>query len=273
MYKEYLEFSKKIACYAGKLMKDNFNKENDMEFKEDRTPVTIIDKKINEYLIEKVNNKYPEHSVNGEEISKKGNNYVWVCDPIDGTSMYTRGIPVSVFSLALVVDGDVLVGVVYDPFLDDMYSAIKGEGAYLNDKKIHVSNKKYGEIGSSIDYCMWDKAKYDTLEIAKKLRKNFKLCQVGSTAHASMLVATGKISAEIFPGTSHGSCDIAASKLIVEEAGGKVTSFKGEDQRYDLDIDGCILSNGIIHDELIKLINETYKEEICQNQKSILHLK
>ena len=273
MYNEYLNFAKEIAYYAGKLMKDNFNKSYDIEFKEDRTPVTTIDKQINEYLIERVKNKYPEYSVEGEEARKEGNNYVWVCDPIDGTSMFTRGIPISVFSLALVIDGDVKLGVVYDPFLDNMYTAIKGKGAYCNGEKIHVSNKKFGEIGSSIDYCMWDKAKYDTLEIAKKLRKNFKLCQVGSTAHASMLVATGKISAEIFPGVEHSHCDMAASKVIVEEAGGKVTNFKGEIQRYDKAIDGCVLTNGIIHDELIELIKETYKEELCQDQKYISHLK
>ena len=273
MYKEYLEFAKEIACYAGKLMKDNFNKENETEFKEDRTPVTVIDKKINEYLIEQVKEKYPEHRVDGEELKKEGNNNVWVCDPIDGTSMYTRGIPVSVFSLAFVIDGEVKVGVVYDPFLDNMYTAVKNEGAYCNGERIYVSDKVYGQIGSSIDYCMWNKAKYDTLELAKELRKDFKLCQVGSTAHASMLVATGKISAEIFPGTEHSNCDLAASSLIVEEAGGKVTNFKGEKERYDRDLDGVVLSNGIIHDELIKLIKEIYKEELCQNQKYILHLK
>ena len=264
MYKEYLDFSKEIAYYAGKLMKDNFNKDNETEFKEDRTPVTIIDKMINEYLIDKVTEKYPEHSVDGEELKKKGNNYSWVCDPIDGTSMYTRGIPVSVFSLAFVINGEVKVAVVYDPFLDDMYTAIKGEGAYLNDERIHVSDKVYGQIGSSIDYCMWNKAKYDTLEIAKELRKDFKLCQVGSTAHASMLVATGKISAELFPGTNHANCDLAASSLIVEEAGGKVTNFKGEKERYDHDLDGVVLSNGIIHDELIELINKIYFKDKSQ---------
>ena len=262
MYKEYLDFAKEIAYYAGKLMKDNFNKGNEITFKEDRTPVTDIDKKINEYLIERVKEKYPEHSVDGEEMKKEGNNYYWVCDPIDGTSMYTRGVPVSVFSLAFVIDGEVKIGVVYDPFLDDMYTAVKGEGAYCNDERIYVNNKEYGEIGSSIDYCMWDKAKYDTLDIAKKLRKNFKLCQVGSTAHASVLVAMGKICAEIFPGTEHSNCDLAASSLIVEEAGGKVTNFKGEKGRYDSTLDGVVLSNGIIHDKLIEIIKDTYKEEL-----------
>ena len=191
---EYLDFAIEIAKYAGVVIKDNFlNDNNSIEYKEDRTPVTIADKCINDYLIKRVKEKYPEHSVDGEEEKYlNSSKYVWVCDPIDGTSMYTRGIMVSVFSLALVFDGVPIVGVVYDPYLDKMYTAIKGNGAYCNNKKIHVNSKKFGELGLSIDWCMWNNAKYDTIELAKILRKNSKMCQVGSTAHAAMLVAEGK---------------------------------------------------------------------------------
>ena len=258
---EYLDFAIKIANYSGNIIKEYFfDKDKNIEYKSDRTPVTYVDKKINEYLIEEVNKKYPNHSVDGEEQKDlKNSEYVWVCDPLDGTSMYTRHIPVSVFSLALVIGGVPYVGVVYDPFLDEMYTAIKGKGAYCNNKKIHVNDKNIGELGCSIDYCMWDKAKYDTLELIKILRDRVKTCQIGSTAHASMLVARGALSAEIFPGTEHGHCDIAASKLIVEEAGGKVTDFYGFDQQYDREINGAILSNGIVHNQLIKTIKDIYK--------------
>lgn len=258
---EYLNFAINIANYAGKVMKEYFfEKENTIEFKEDRTPVTYADKVINNYLIDMVKKTYPNHSVDGEEAKLLNNSkYIWVCDPIDGTSMYTRHVPISTFSLALVIDGDPVVGVVYDPFLDDMYTAIKGKGAYCNNKKIHVNNKKYGELGTSVDVCMWNNAKYDTIEIMKEIRKDVKTCQVGSIAHASMLVARGTISAAIFPGTEHGHCDIAASKLIVEEAGGIVTNFKGEEQRYDRDIDGGVLTNKEINPIILSKIKEIYK--------------
>ena len=258
---EYLNFAMGIAKYAGSLMKEYFNKDSDVEFKKDRTPVTYVDKKINNYLINEVKKTYPMHSVDGEEEKYiVDSNYVWVCDPIDGTSMYTRGIPVSVFSLALVIDGEPVVGVVYDPYLDNMYTAIKGDGAYCNGEVISVNSLDLGDLGCSVDYCMWNNAKYDTLDIIKELRKDSKICQIGSVAHASMAVASGRISAEIFPGTSHGHCDIAASKLIVEEAGGMVTSFCGENQRYDRDIDGAIISNGVIHNNLIKKIKKIYNK-------------
>ena len=254
---EYLYFAKEIALYAGREMLKYFNKDKNIEFKEDRTPVTKVDKMINDYVIKQVKSKYPNHSIVGEEAqSLTKSKYVWVCDPIDGTSMYTRGIPVSVFSLALVYDGEPIVGVVYDPFLNRLYSAIKGEGAYCNDKRIGVNDMEYGQLGNSIDYCMWNNAKFDTLKLALEMRKNNKLCQVGSTAHASMLVATGKVSAEIFPGCSHGNCDIAASALIVKEAGGMVTDFYGNEQRYDRDINGAILSNGKVHHKILDIVKD-----------------
>ena len=99
---EYLKFAKNIAKYAGKIMIKYFNKDNGSSYKGDRTIVTLADKEINTYLIEKVKEKYPNHSVDGEEQQFGKSDYVWVCDPVDGTAMYARHIPVAVFSLALV---------------------------------------------------------------------------------------------------------------------------------------------------------------------------
>lgn len=99
---EYLKFAKNIAKYAGKIMIKYFNKDNGSSYKGDRTIVTLADKEINTYLIEKVKEKYPNHSVDGEEEQFGKSDYVWVCDPVDGTAMYARHIPVAVFSLALV---------------------------------------------------------------------------------------------------------------------------------------------------------------------------
>lgn len=260
MMEEYLEFAKHVAFYAGDLIKKNFNNDIKIEYKEDRTPVTEIDKNINHYLITQVKKHFPYHDVLGEEESYiNGNDFKWVCDPIDGTSMFTRGIPVSVFSLALVYNGEPIVGVVYDPYQDKMYSAIKGSGAYCNNEKIKVSNLNYGDKGATVDYCMWNGAKYDTLDIIKDIRSDVKTCQIGSVAHACMLVASGKIIGELFPGTEHGNCDIAASKIIVEEAGGKITSFIGKEQRYDQAIDGALITNKVSHDKLLQKIKKYYK--------------
>lgn len=257
---EYLDFAIKIAKYAGCEIRDNFCNLEYTRFKDDRTVVTEIDKRINHYLIEMVAKKYPDHSVIGEEeVSSNKSDYVWVCDPIDGTGMFTDGIPVSVFSLALVVDGEVQVGVVYDPYLDKMYTAIKGKGAYCNGCKIKVNDKHLGDLGYRVNFEMWNNAKYNTMKIAYDMLPKVRTSSIGSVARSCMAIASGYFSCDLFPGVVHGNCDIAASALIVTEAGGKVTDFDGNNQRYDIDINGAIITNGTSHDEIVEVVKKYVK--------------
>lgn len=257
---EYLDFAIEIAHYAGNKIKSSFLKDKDLNYKSDRTVVTDVDKDINHYLIEKVKEKYPNHAVNGEEESfNNSSNYVWVCDPIDGTGMFTAGMPVSVFSLALVIDGIPYVGVVYDPYLDMMYTAIKGEGAFCNGSKISVNKLHLGDLGYRLNYEMWNGALYDTMHIAKNMLDKVKISSIGSVARSCMAIATGNFSCDLFPGTEHGNCDIAASALIVEEAGGKVTDFFGNTQRYDDAIKGAIISNEVSHEEILEQVRGAIK--------------
>ena len=221
---EYLEFAISIAKYAGNKIREGFSNELELNYKSDKTVVTEIDKDINHYLIQKVKEKY-----------------------------------VSVFSLALVVNGEVQVGVVYDPYFDKIYTAIKGKGAYCNGDVIHVNNLHLGDLGYRLNYEMWDKARYDTMMIARDLLPSVKVSSIGSVARACIAVASGYFSCDLFPGVAHGNCDIAASSLIVEEAGGKVTDFEGHTQRYDEDINGAIISNGKSHDEVLEYVKGKIK--------------
>lgn len=258
---EYLNFAVDIAKYAGEKIRNNFLKVDKINFKADKTVVTEIDKDINHYLIEKVREVYPEHSVIGEEeVDVHSGDYVWVCDPVDGTGMFTDGVPVSVFSLALVVDGEVQVGVVYDPYLDRMYTAIKGKGAYCNEEKISVNNLHLGDLGYRINYEMWNNSKFDTMFIARDLLDQARVSAIGSVARSCMAIASGYFSCDLFPGMEHGNCDLAASSLIVEEAGGRVTDFYGNKQRYDKDINGAIISNGVSHDEILSKVKQYVKK-------------
>ena len=257
---EYLEFAKEIAIYAGDIMLKLYNSNIDKGFKEDRTVVTIVDKEINKYLIDKVKEIYSNHSVIGEEESyKTDSDYVWVCDPLDGTGMYVNHIPVFVFSLALVYDGEPIVGVVYNPIENNMYTAIKGKGAYCNGKKISVNNKHLGDLGYRTNIEIFNNKIIDEIALMKDIKSISKLSCIGSVARSSMAVATGDFSCDVFPGTSHGNCDIAASALIVKEAGGKVTNFYGEEQRYDESINGALITNGISHDEMLQKVKKYVK--------------
>ena len=261
MYNEYLEFAKKIALYAGKTMLEHYNTNVDMNYKEDKTVVTLVDKKINSYLIDEVKNKYKDHSVKGEEENYNNNSdYTWVCDPLDGTGMYVNHIPVFVFSLALVYKGEPIVGVVYNPIEDKMYTAQKGEGAYCNDVKIKVNNKHLGDLGYRTNIEIFRNNLIDEVSLISELKEKSKISSIGSVARSSMAIATGDFSCDIFPGTEHGNCDIAASALIVNEAGGKVTDIYGNNQRYDESIKGAIISNGTSHDEILKLVKKYLKK-------------
>ena len=259
MNQKYLKFAKDIAYKAGKIMIKYFEDNSEASYKLDQTIVTKADTEINQYLIKKVKETFPTHSVAGEEEQFGKSNYVWVCDPIDGTAMYARGIPIAVFSLALVIEGVPTIGVVYDPFTDSMYSAIKDKGAYKNDKKISVNNIELNDKKSVSNFDMWPKADYNLYDSIKELGKKTYFVGVGSVIRACMCIATGDFNLAIFPGTTHKNCDIAAAKVIVEASGGKVTDLFGNEQRYDRDINGAVISNGKVHDEVVAVLKTNLK--------------
>lgn len=256
----YLQFAKEIAMKAGQIMKKYFLRKDISSYKGDKTIVTLADREINSYLIKRVKETYPTHSVDGEEEQFGESKYVWVCDPVDGTAMYARNIPVAVFSLALVIDGISTVGVIYDPFTDNLYSAIKGQGAYQNGKPISVNDYELEDIKSVAHFDMWPKAEYNILPTLQELGKKTYFVGLGSIIRACTCIANGSFTLAIFPGTIHKNCDIAAAKVIVEEAGGKVTNLFGEEQRYDRSITGAVISNCKVHNEVINTIKKLIKE-------------
>jgi len=259
MEEKYLEFAINIAYKAKEIMLKYFNQENSSTYKSDNTIVTIADTEINKYLIDQVKKKFPTHSVDGEEDSFGKSNYVWVCDPIDGTAMYARHIQTATFSLALVENGEPIIGVVLDPFNEDIYTAIKGKGSYKNNIKINVNSINLNNIKSVSHYDMWPNSPYNIYDTIKELGKKTYFVSIGSIVRACMCIANGDFNLAIFPGTIHKNCDIAAAKIIVEEAGGKVTDLFGENQRYDTDINGAVISNGVVHEETISILKKNLR--------------
>ena len=251
---KYLRFAKAIAKHAGKVMKKYFKKDNHSDYKIDNTIVTIADKEINDYLIDQVKKHYPSHSVDGEENGFGTSKYVWVCDPVDGTAMYARHIPVAVFSLALVEDGKPILGVVLDPWTNSLYYAIKGQRAYKNGQPIHVSDIPLDDKRAVVHYDMWNTSEFNVFDIIKKLGKTTYCVSIGSVIRASLCVASGEFVGVVFPGTDHKNCDIAAVKVIVEEAGGVCLDFFGNEQRYDTDITGAVLANKASYEDIAKVV-------------------
>ena len=250
----YLAFAKEVALEAGQIMLKFFNSNNGASYKGDRTIVTLADKEINSYLISRVKEVFPTHSVDGEEEKFGKSNYVWVCDPVDGTAMYARHIPVAVFSLALVVDGVPQIGVIYDVYTDSMFWAVKGEGAYRNGEKIMVNDYELEDVRSFANFDYMNNLDYNIYDVVKELGERINFVCIGSAIRAFSCVACGDFNFTIFPATKN--CDVAAAKVIVEEAGGKVTDLWGKEQRYDGDIDGAVASNGVVHEEVLQAIRE-----------------
>ncbi len=256
---DYLEFAKSVAYEAGDIMYKNFLAGSKKEWKDDGTPLTITDTTINKLVIEKVRQRFPSHGVLGEEESYNlGNEFTWVCDPVDGTTPFSHSVPISTFSLALVSkqDGLPIVAVVYDPFIKRLFWAVKNSGSYLNGTKIKV-NKKTDLKNAVIDIAGIPESTLATIKIEGSFLTN--LFHAGAiTTHMwsiilpSSLIAAGQYTATIFNVTKPE--DGAAIKLIVEEAGGKVTDIFGQEQRYDQPINGFVASNGIVHQELVDLL-------------------
>lgn len=251
---QYLEFAKEFAYQAGEVMLKHFKVGVESSEKDDLTIVTKADQEINDLLIKAVSDKFPDHSILGEEKSLDNKSeHVWLCDPVDGTVPFSKGLPISVFSLAYVEGGVPLVGVVYDPFTKRLYSAVKGEGAYLNNELIKVSDKKL-DYKATMDIEWWPEAQYDIDSVCHNLsmETGVYVLHLGSVIQAACMVASGQLEAGVFAGTKGKSVDMAAVKVIVESAGGLVTDIYGKSVKYYQDIEGAIISNGLIHEELVK---------------------
>lgn len=256
-YFEQLEFGKELAQDAGEIMLKYFQVGVTYTSKADghQSPLTIADDEINELVISRVKAKFPEYAVIGEEKSHRAKNppYTVVVDPIDGTLNYVMGVPTNVFSFALVNPaGQPVVAVVNDPYMKRLYWAPKGGGAFMNGNPIKVNAvgdisqayigcnpNKYATMLNSVDFC-------DAV-----IRACNRPIMYSSTIYEAMLVATGQIAATMF--VQDGAHDIASAKLIVEEAGGKVTNIFGNEQRYDRPLNGAIVSNGLVHKAIAEI--------------------
>ncbi len=253
---EYLEFTKNLAKEAEEIALKYFSFETETTWKGDNTPLTIADTEINDLVIKRINETYPTHSIYGEEKSdmKDGSEYIWVCDPIDGTMAFSVGLPIFVFSIALVdkSNGQPILGLINDPVMKNMYWAYKGSGAYRNGKKIFVSDESAFENTYLTVAASGKAIGFSNLPLMKELsEKKCAVMKYPSFIYGAIQVANGKYVGAIFY-HKYGH-DAAALKIITEEAGGKVTDLNGEERRYDQDGLGCVVSNGTLHKELLDI--------------------
>lgn len=254
---QYLEVAIELAKKAGSVIRDNLTIGREKTWKSDHTPVTEIDEQINQLVLDTIHTKFPKHSILAEEGSdmSRSHEYVWVCDPIDGTFPFMHGIPLSTCIITLVKYGDPVCGVIYDPFMDRLFSAQKGGGAFLNGAKI-ITAAEVQLDGAIIGTCNWKDNIESLSPVIEKLTLNrMQVHNYGSIAYMDALVACGEFAGVIFPGKS--PHDSAAAKIIVEEAGGVFSSLTGEIDRYDQPVHGHIAAaNPAIYKMIKDLLDE-----------------
>lgn len=249
-YEKELEVAKSLAREAGVIMLQYFDADQKIEIKADNSLVTIADKLINSLVIDRLAILFPDDGVIGEEESNTeyGPGRKWFCDPIDGTAGYVWGVPTAMFSLALVVDGKPAIGVAYDPFLDRMYVGKIGTKSLCNDKPISVSglNFKSGIFAVSSNVKSLSKTKY----FSRMIEDNVSFACLSGMVYKTCLIAKGKLIGGVLSGAD--AYDVAAVQVILEGAGGKISSLEGKELDYSRPFKGAIVSNKIVHNQIIK---------------------
>ncbi|PSL49012.1 myo-inositol-1(or 4)-monophosphatase [Chitinophaga niastensis] len=242
---------------SGKILQQYFNGPFEVSSKSTINDlVTEVDKKSETAIIEIIRATYPDHFILSEEVGemKTASPVKWIIDPIDGTVNYANGIPICCVSIGVEKDGEMILGAVYNPFMNELFVAEKGKGATLNDKPIHVSTK--ADLAKS---CLvtgfpykWEEMENNPLVVFERvIKEQIPIRRLGSAAIDLCWVACGRFDG--FYEHHLQAWDSAAGFLIVEEAGGKVTDFSGNSfSPYQKEI---LATNGHIHSALQALVN------------------
>lgn len=249
------ELAVKLAKEAGDTVLASFGKQVEAHMKNDHSFVTEMDKKIQKFIIAAITEKYPNHSFVGEEsdVNTVKSDYVWYVDPIDGTHNYMRGNEIFGVMIGLAHKGESVVGVVNMPKLGYLCSAVKGNGTFINGEKVNVSNITDSKKGMIVTQLWFRDKNPKKMDLINKLHgvvnsgRDF-----GSAAHDFVAIARGALDGHVISQTH--PWDLVPGIVIVKEAGGKATTFTGEEivvGTEDLDI---IISNGKIHNQLIEAL-------------------
>ncbi|MGH8004880.1 MAG: inositol monophosphatase family protein [Limisphaerales bacterium] len=249
--KHPLELVTKAALKAGKVALRYFRKGVSAQRKADGTPVTKADKETEEILIVALQKGMPGCGFLGEEFGEQGSKELrWIIDPIDGTRNFIRGIPICALLVALEEAGEITAGVVHNPATGELWSARKGGGAFRNGRRISVSNIRslegatlfHSGLRKNKDGFYWD----GLLRLVEKTPY-----QRGPGDYLGYtLVAQGQ--GEIYLEDGLAPWDIAANKIIGEEAGGKLTDLEGRSSIYS---GSALATNGKLHQQVLDVLH------------------
>ncbi|HME41653.1 MAG TPA: inositol monophosphatase family protein [Syntrophorhabdales bacterium] len=254
---EPLEFAIQLAFESGRIQKRYFQKTLSIMHKGEINLVTNVDFECESRILELLGNEYPDDEVISEE---KANTYEsgknrWIVDPLDGTTNYAHGYPFFCTSIAYEVDGEIIVGVVYNPITEELFFARKGEGSFLNGERLGVSaikEIKQALLVTGFPYDVITNPNNNLNHWAAFIMRAQALRRDGSAGLNLSYVAAGRFDG--FWEMRLSPWDMAAGVLIVREAGGTVTSLSGE--TFSLFSGGILASNGLIHKRMLDVIRE-----------------
>lgn len=241
---------------AGKILAKNVNAKKIISHKgsEAINIVTQVDKAAEKAILAIIHKNFPDHSILAEESgSQEGTEFKWIIDPLDGTINYAHSLPMSTVSIGLERRGQMIMGGVLDPFRKELFFAEKGKGARLNGKKMRVSLiSKFNEalLCTGFPYDQKQYVDYYLSTFKRYLVAAQAVRRYGSAAMDLCWLACGRFDGfweeKLYP------WDTAAATLIVEEAGGKITDFKGKP--YSIYHQEILASNGRIHDPMLEVV-------------------
>ncbi|NWF49291.1 MAG: inositol monophosphatase [Ignavibacteriaceae bacterium] len=245
-----------ISKKAGEIIREAFGKNIFVEFKTNESNlVTEVDKRSEQTIIEFIKKKYPQHGILAEEGSGSNvdSDVVWVIDPLDGTTNYAHRLPIFSVSIGVQKNGETIAGVVYDVMQDIIYSAELNSGAYLNSKRMRVSETSLlsrALLVTGFPYHIAENPEnaFKRFEVLTKASRGMR--RLGSAAIDFCYLADG-----VFDGfweVSLNPWDMCAGKLIVEESGGLVTDFDGSPMT--IYSKRMLASNGKIHGQMVELL-------------------
>lgn len=245
------------AARAGEILREGFGAEFNIMNKEGKNNlVTEYDYRSEETIIGMIKQAFPDSSFLAEESGKGGREGAglrWVIDPLDGTVNFAHKLPVFSVSIAAELDGRLVSGVIYHPMLDEMFVAERSAGAFLNGRAIKVSrNADFDSafLVTGFPYNVTQNPKHCLETFVSMIRRGIPVRRLGSAALDLAYVAAGRFDG--FWELNLNPWDVAAGAILVEEAGGRVTTYTNEE--YSIYADTILATNGLIHDESVRTL-------------------
>lgn len=261
--KQYLEAASSLAREAGAIQRNRMGSELNVQFKGEIDLVTEVDKACEALIVDGLKQAFPEHDILAEEndYPSLASPCKWIIDPLDGTTNYAHGYPWFCVSIALEIHGVVQVGVVYHPVQDELFSAIRGEGAHCNGRRLQVSRHhplKNCLLATGFPY---DRAPGNENNFSNFF--HFQLAARGVRRAGAAALDLASVAAGRLDG--YWECklkpwDVAAGVLLVEEAGGRVSGHQGEP--YSIYNHRILASNGQIHEEMCQVLHQAATKHV-----------